>query len=432
MVRASILIVCTHNSVRSQMAEGIIRSEYSNKFDVSSGGICPGHTVHPLAIEVMKEIKIDIDDAVPKPIPLAEERKFDIVISVCDERAEHCPAMVHGVIPINYGIPDPSRLAESTTDVEMQKDYFRIARDRIRFVLRDFVRVYDETLNAKLSCEARKERFQRVYTEGLGRQLQAEIAEYGALAGHKREPMLCLPRARLSFELEEHARDTWRNVAAVLSVAVALAVLWGIGLMLVPVTLAHPQWMFIFGLVSIVLAWFLYAVLKSIQEVARPGRILDSAIYRLQKNRSTPYDEILLGGPLKKGEWRIQDVLNIPPTIFLLLGLRSRSEVGGPRWVILFCLICLVSGALSVGLLFFYDLENAAMKGFAQGAVFIFFVTVIFIVCHSIFREDANLAQRAIMTVVAFLMVLELVVVFGAIGGSNAFNTSLPTFRGKL
>ena len=89
-VKKSVLFLCSHNSCRSQMAEGLLKSYYSDSYDVFSAGIIPTN-VNPYAVEVMKEIGIDISSNSSKSIDEFKDKKFDIVVTVCDDAKEVCP-----------------------------------------------------------------------------------------------------------------------------------------------------------------------------------------------------------------------------------------------------------------------------------------------------------------------------------------------------
>src|SRR3990170_6020380 len=88
--RARILFVCTHNSARSQMAEGFLRHYASDGFDAYSAGTEPG-ALHPLAVRVMAEEDVDISGQRAKSLDAFLEEPFDYVITVCDEANEVCP-----------------------------------------------------------------------------------------------------------------------------------------------------------------------------------------------------------------------------------------------------------------------------------------------------------------------------------------------------
>ena len=87
--KARILILCTGNSARSQMAEGLLRSIAGDRFDVESAGVDPS-SVRPEAIKVMREIGIDISNQASKSVKRFVEERFDFVITVCDNAKESC------------------------------------------------------------------------------------------------------------------------------------------------------------------------------------------------------------------------------------------------------------------------------------------------------------------------------------------------------
>src|ERR1051326_3595817 len=86
-----VLILCTGNSARSQMAEGLLRQMAGDRFEVESAGVEPSH-VRPQAIEVMREIGIDISGQRSKSVDEFAGQEFDYVITVCDNARERCPA----------------------------------------------------------------------------------------------------------------------------------------------------------------------------------------------------------------------------------------------------------------------------------------------------------------------------------------------------
>ena len=89
-MRQKILFICTNNSARSQIAEGIMNYFYKDKFKAYSGDIKPT-AINPYLIQVMKEIGIDISNQYSKDIEKFRNKRFDIVITVCDNAKENCP-----------------------------------------------------------------------------------------------------------------------------------------------------------------------------------------------------------------------------------------------------------------------------------------------------------------------------------------------------
>jgi arsenate reductase (thioredoxin) len=124
-----ILVLCTGNSARSQMAEGVLKS-LDPQLDVQSAGITPAPRVNPHAIRAMREIDIDISGEHPKSVQQFVKQSFDYVITVCDDADGNCPVFSGKVGKrMHIGFPDP---AEATgTDDEIMT-VFRHVRDDIR------------------------------------------------------------------------------------------------------------------------------------------------------------------------------------------------------------------------------------------------------------------------------------------------------------
>ena len=104
--RQKVLFVCTGNSCRSQIAEGLLRHLAPEKFDVYSAGSHPSK-VHPNAITVMKELSIDISDHTSDSISQYLDKHIDIVITVCDEANKVCPVFPGNAERIHWSIDDP-------------------------------------------------------------------------------------------------------------------------------------------------------------------------------------------------------------------------------------------------------------------------------------------------------------------------------------
>ena len=134
-----VLFLCTHNSSRSQMAEGLLRARGGNRFAVSSAGAHP-RVVHPLAIRVMREIGIDISEVSgyrAKGLDQFDGESFDLVVTVCDEAAEECPYFPGARHQVHWGFADPS--AARGTEME-RLAVFRAVRDAIAVRIEEFVR----------------------------------------------------------------------------------------------------------------------------------------------------------------------------------------------------------------------------------------------------------------------------------------------------
>jgi arsenate reductase len=122
----SVLFVCTHNSARSQMAEGLLRARLGQHYDVHSAGTERTH-VRPLALAAMAEIGIDLSSHWSKTVDDLGERSFDVVVTVCDNAREACP-YVPAKRNIHHSFPDPA--AATGTDEE-RLAVFRAVRDEI-------------------------------------------------------------------------------------------------------------------------------------------------------------------------------------------------------------------------------------------------------------------------------------------------------------
>jgi arsenate reductase len=131
-----VLFLCTHNSSRSQMAEGLLRARGGAAFEVFSAGTEP-RTVHPLAIKAMQEIGIDISEHTAKGIDaFAAKPALDLVITVCDEAQEACPFFPNARKQAHWGFPDPSRVT-GTEDERLAA--FRHIRDLIAVKISQFL-----------------------------------------------------------------------------------------------------------------------------------------------------------------------------------------------------------------------------------------------------------------------------------------------------
>ena len=130
-----ILILCTGNSCRSQMAEGFLHS-FDGRLEVFSAGSRPADRVHPMAVRVMQEAGLDISGGEPKSIEAFLEQPFDYVITVCGNAREACPVFMGEVgEQLHIGFPDP---ADATGTEEEILEVFRASRDEIRQGFRQF------------------------------------------------------------------------------------------------------------------------------------------------------------------------------------------------------------------------------------------------------------------------------------------------------
>jgi arsenate reductase len=123
-----ILFLCTGNSARSQMAEGLLNHLSRGEWKVQSAGIFPSY-VHPLAIRVMEEIGIDISQQTSKSMNQFLNEAFDYIITLCDEAAQSCPAFPSQGKRLHWSFEDP---AAAIGTLEERSAVFRKVRDEIR------------------------------------------------------------------------------------------------------------------------------------------------------------------------------------------------------------------------------------------------------------------------------------------------------------
>ncbi len=125
--KKTILFVCTGNSCRSQMAEGIMRKYIEKDFSIISAGLKPS-TVNPQAIKAMKEINIDISGQSSNHVDEYLDQSHEYVITVCDNAKESCPVVLSGEKNIHWSIPDPY---VDGKDNDMYMPRYRSARDML-------------------------------------------------------------------------------------------------------------------------------------------------------------------------------------------------------------------------------------------------------------------------------------------------------------
>ena len=126
--RKRVLILCTGNSARSQMAEGLLRHDAGELFDVESAGTRPSQ-VRPEAIEAMRELGIDISGHRSNSVDEFANQEFDVVVTVCDNARESCPVFPGGTKMVHSSFEDPAAVEG---DWETRLAAFRRIRDEIR------------------------------------------------------------------------------------------------------------------------------------------------------------------------------------------------------------------------------------------------------------------------------------------------------------
>jgi arsenate reductase len=131
-----LLILCTGNSCRSQMAEGMVNHFLGDEWQAVSGGTDPAGYVHPLAVEVMAELGIDISGQQSKSADRFRDASLDLVVTVCDDAAKNCPLWLGNGHKVHIGFEDP---AKATGSDEERLAVFRHVRDEIRQRLLDYL-----------------------------------------------------------------------------------------------------------------------------------------------------------------------------------------------------------------------------------------------------------------------------------------------------
>lgn len=134
MSKPKVLVICTGNSMRSQMAEGLLRADLGDRIEVFSAGTHPSH-VHSMAMATLAEIGIDISGHRSKSVNEFMNQKMDLVITVCDSAREACPIFPRARKTVHKGYPDPTDIYYGMDLDEM----FRKLRDKMRRELRDLV-----------------------------------------------------------------------------------------------------------------------------------------------------------------------------------------------------------------------------------------------------------------------------------------------------
>jgi arsenate reductase len=129
MSKPSVLFLCTGNSCRSQMAEGMVNHFLQESWTAHSAGTQPAGYVHPLAVTVLDELGVDITNGRSKSVDEFRDAVFDAVITVCDDAAETCPIWLGQGRVVHIGFPDPAKATGSDAE---KLAVFRSVRDAIR------------------------------------------------------------------------------------------------------------------------------------------------------------------------------------------------------------------------------------------------------------------------------------------------------------
>ena len=128
-MKKQVLFLCTGNSCRSHMAEGMVNHFLGANWQAYSAGTEPTGYVHPLAVAAMKEVGVDLGSQTSKSVAIFRERPFDLIITVCDGAAENCPFWLGTGQVVHISFPDP---AKATGSHEAKMVVFRQVRDDMR------------------------------------------------------------------------------------------------------------------------------------------------------------------------------------------------------------------------------------------------------------------------------------------------------------
>ncbi len=140
-MKSKVLILCTGNSCRSHMAEGILRAAAGDLFEVYSAGSNPKGHVHPLAIEVLKEIGIDASGHKSEHLDQYLDTGINTVITVCGNADQACPTFPGKINRYHWGFEDPPN---AVRDGETELDAFHRIRDQIKLVFEAYAASYRE------------------------------------------------------------------------------------------------------------------------------------------------------------------------------------------------------------------------------------------------------------------------------------------------
>ncbi len=131
-----VLVLCTGNSCRSQMAEELWEFLGQGEWEAESAGSKPSGYVHPLAIEAMRELDIDLSENTSKHLDQFTEQQFDLVVTVCDNAKESCPVFSGATQTLHWPFDDP---ADATGTEEEKMKTFRRVRDEIKTKIQAFL-----------------------------------------------------------------------------------------------------------------------------------------------------------------------------------------------------------------------------------------------------------------------------------------------------
>src|SRR5687768_2703715 len=139
MKNLRVLVLCTGNSARSQIAEALLARRGGGRVEVASAGSRPAASVHPLAVEVLAEAGIDWSGREPKGLDAVADQRWDVVITVCDRARDACPVLPGHPMTVHWGLPDPAEAGGSYSEQRRAfDDTYRELESRIeRWLARD-------------------------------------------------------------------------------------------------------------------------------------------------------------------------------------------------------------------------------------------------------------------------------------------------------
>ena len=150
--KKGVLFLCTGNSARSQMAEGLVNHFLAPQWEAHSAGTRPASSVHPLAVEAMGELGIDISNNEPKPADQFRNEGFDVVIALCDDAAKDCPLWIGPGQVVHMAFPDP---AAAWGEPEARLEVFHQVRDAIRDKVLGYLQQMDNSPDKEDSHDSR-------------------------------------------------------------------------------------------------------------------------------------------------------------------------------------------------------------------------------------------------------------------------------------
>lgn len=133
-----VLFLCVYNSARSQIAEGLARDLGKGKIEAYSAGLS-ATMVNPYAIQVMREIGVDISGQRSKSLEVYKNQEFDFVITLCSEAEESCPVMPGKAKRLHWPFPDPARVRGGEEEI---LDSFRRVRDELKVRIQNFLNTF--------------------------------------------------------------------------------------------------------------------------------------------------------------------------------------------------------------------------------------------------------------------------------------------------